>query len=297
MLDQVPGVVAVGELTEIWDAALRRGERCGCGEPFADCPFWSEVGERAFGGWDRIDAERMLATRDSLARNRHLPLLLAGPLLPSFRARVDEYASSLARIFDAVAAVSGCKVIVDASKWPTHAMVLRRIPGLDLRMAHLVRDPRGVSYSWARAVDRPHAMGSRSDLDRSEMRRDHPAVSAFHWTAVNLGIEIITALGVPRHFIRYEDLVAAPRATLVGVLDHASHPAADEALDFVGDGVLRLAPGHGVAGNPSRFRHGDIALRHEDEWMTEMTRGSRLVVDAITYPLAAAYRRSRPSGE
>ena len=73
MLDQVPGVVAVGELTDLWDSALVRGERCGCGVPFAKCEFWSHVGDHAFGGWHRIDAGELLAVHDSVARNRHVP--------------------------------------------------------------------------------------------------------------------------------------------------------------------------------------------------------------------------------
>ncbi len=296
MLDQVPGVVAVGELTDIWDAALSRNERCGCGRPFAECPFWAEVGERAFGGWDQIDAEAMLATHQSVARNRRLPLLLAGPLVPPFRAKVDEYASAISKIYDAVAATSGCRTIVDASKWPSHAMILRRIPGLDLRMVHLVRNPRGVAHSWAQTLERPHALGSRSRHDKHEMRRDHTIKSALHWTVLNLGIELIAATGVPQLFIRYEALVQAPEETLAAIFDYVAQPIPDEAFEFIRDGMVSLAPGHGIAGNPTRFRQGQVQLRAGDEWSTEMSRGARMVVGAITCPVELAYRGRASAG-
>jgi Sulfotransferase family len=290
MLDQVPGVTAVGELTDIWDAALGRNELCGCGKPFADCPFWTDVGARAFGGWDAADAERMLAIHDSVARNRHFLRLLTSSLAPSFRARLDDYAVAVSRILDAVAAVSGCRTIVDASKWPSHAMVLRRSLGYELRMVQLVRDPRGVAYSWARRLERPHAPDSAAQ-DWGEMRRDRPLTSAAHWTALNLGIDLVAALGVPRHFVRYEELVAAPSEMVAGILARAGHAPGPGALDFIDGQTVHLAAGHGIAGNPSRFRQGEVRLRAGEEWSTEMPRRERLLVGAITWPLELAYRR------
>ena len=218
MLDQVPGVVAVGELTDLWDSALVRGERCGCGVPFAKCEFWSHVGDHAFGGWHRIDAGELLAVHDSVARNRHVPLLLTAPLLPSVKEKVDRYAAAFSRIYGGIVAASGSNLIVDASKWASHALVLRRIPGLDLRMVHLVRDPRAVAHSWATSVERPQALGRSSGV---EMRRYRPTASALHWTTINVGIDIASALGIPRHFLRYEQLIASPRETLLGALEHA----------------------------------------------------------------------------
>ena len=43
ILGQVPGMVAVGEVRYIWERAFGENHRCGCGEPFARCPFWSDV--------------------------------------------------------------------------------------------------------------------------------------------------------------------------------------------------------------------------------------------------------------
>jgi len=293
MLDQVPGLVAIGELTELWGAGLCRDERCGCGKPFHACPFWVEVGESAFGGWGRVDGERMRALHDGVARNRHLPLLLAARALPSVSRRADEYAANVARVLDAVATVSGCEVVVDASKWPSHAMILRRIDGLDLRMAQLVRDPRGVAHSWARELDRPHAAGSRSEADMPQMRRDPVARSAAHWTAINLGIELVAALGVPRRLVRYEDLVASPLETLAGVLAFAGRAATEDDLGYVTGTTVKLRAGHGIAGNPARFSHGVIELRAADDWRQELTAGRRLVIDAITLPARAPHRLRR----
>ncbi len=48
-------------------------------------------------------------------------------------------------------------------------------------------------------------------------------------------------------------------------------------------------PTHAVAGNPMRFRQGDIELRLDDEWRSRMPRRDRAVTAAITWPLRLAY--------
>jgi hypothetical protein len=293
MLDQVPGVISVGELTDIWDSGLIRDERCGCGQPFSKCEFWSRVGEVAFGGWQRVDAQALLAMHDTVARNRHVPLLLTGPLPRSARATADGYAAAVGRLYEAIAAASAAGVIVDASKWPSHALILRRIPGLDLRLAHLVRDPRGVAHSWAQRVERPQAI---EDRDGAEMRRYRPSVAALHWTTINLGLEIATRLGIPRQVVRYDDLVASPREVLRDLLNHAGYAADESSLGFIHDGVVRVAPGHGIAGNRLRFKHGELRLHPDERWTVEMQTRTRLAVDSVTRPLSLLYdRRPRRS--
>ena len=65
LLAQEPGMVPVGEVRHLWERGLRDNDLCGCGAPFHDCPFWRAVGERAFGGWHRLDPDYALATARS----------------------------------------------------------------------------------------------------------------------------------------------------------------------------------------------------------------------------------------
>ncbi len=157
LLGEVAGVVPVGEIVHLWQRGLRDNARCSCGQPFADCPFWGEVGSVAFGGWERVDAARMVATARAVDRHRRLPTLLASP--GRLQPELDRYADSLARLFAAIAQVSGATVVVDSSKDPPHGFVLREVPQIDLRAVHLVRDSRGVAYSWTKRVVRPDATG------------------------------------------------------------------------------------------------------------------------------------------
>jgi hypothetical protein len=57
-----------------------------------------------------------------------------------------------------------------------------------------------------------------------------------------------------------------------------------------------LSPSHTVAGNPMRFRTGPTQLRRDDAWRTELPRGRRRLVTALTAPLLARYGYLRRSG-
>ena len=50
-----------------------------------------------------------------------------------------------------------------------------------------------------------------------------------------------------------------------------------------------LGTSHGLSGNPSRFRDGEVTLRADETWRASMSRRDRLVVTAIALPLMLRY--------
>src|SRR5207245_4821641 len=70
ILGQVPGLFSGGEIRDLWARGLIENRQCGCGTPFRSCSFWTEVGRRAFGGWDRIDPPGVLLLARSVDRHR-----------------------------------------------------------------------------------------------------------------------------------------------------------------------------------------------------------------------------------
>src|ERR1700743_2959648 len=72
VLGEMPGAVNVGELIDVFRRTAPLGERCGCGLPFTDCPFWSGVGKRAFGGWQDDHVAEVDRLQGRVARQRHL---------------------------------------------------------------------------------------------------------------------------------------------------------------------------------------------------------------------------------
>lgn len=281
VLARLPGVAAAGEVVHLWERGLRDDERCGCGAPFSVCPRWSAAGRQAFGGWDRVDTDAAVALRWAVDRQRYLPALVAPR--GRFEARVRAYGDRLQRLYRAFAAVSGATAVIDSSKHVSTAFLLRQVPGIDLRVIHVVRDARGVANSWTRAVHRPE-----STEPGSLMPQYHPAHVAVKWVGHNLGVHVLAALGTPTVRVTYEDLVAAPRPTLARLARRLDLDAA-AVDDVVRDGVVDLGTDHTVAGNPMRFRTGPTLLRLDDAWRRELPRRDRRLVDLIAGPLLRSY--------
>jgi Sulfotransferase family len=282
LLGQLPGVCPLGEVVHLWQRDLRDDERCGCGARFSGCDFWRRIGAAAFGGWDRVDVRRVLALRAAVERTRHIPRLATRP-----RRDVEEYAGYYASVYRAAAAVSGARAVVDSSKHGALAYCLRHADDVDLRVVHVVRDSRGVAYSWTKRVTRPETDGA------DEMTRYSPGRSALLWNAHNAAFGLLGRCGVPVHRLRYEELLADPKAALRSLARFAGIEQSTVDLSFLrptADGyVADLGPTHSAAGNPMRFTVGAVPLRRDDAWRRALPVRHRRLVAALTAPLLSAY--------
>ena len=197
-------------------------------------------------------------------------------------ADLDEYVAALGRLYRAIAEVSGASVVIDNSKQVAAALVVRRVPGVDLRLLHLVRSPHGVAYSWTKHV-------SRGDMGGNEMRRRGPGRTALRWDADNLLFERLGRAGTPRLLLRYEDFVTDARGSTTAVLDFLDEPA-DE-LDYVGPDWADLGVEHSVWGNPMRGREGREQLRPDEGWRTGLAQRDARLVSALDRAGARTLRR------
>ena len=282
LLGALPGCVSIGELRHLWRRGIELNQRCGCGEPFWDCPFWSDVGDRAFGGWDNAPHERMLDLQRRVDRFRQLPRLATMPVASGVRRTVDEYAVNAGRVYRAVEEVAQASTVVDSSKSPTFAVILQRVPGIDPVVLHLIRDSRAVAYSWSRRRPMPEVVEGEA-----YMATYGPARAAIDWARSNVAIEAAHMAGIASTRLRYEALVrAAPQelARLRSALDLTAEQTALLAAPVVEVGVQ-----HTVAGNPARFSGDQVRLRPDEEWKSAMSARHRRVVSGLTWPLLTAY--------
>jgi hypothetical protein len=282
MLAQVPGLTAVGEVRDLWLRGCIEDRMCGCGARFHGCEFWTAVGQRAFGGWSNVDPSEMLRLRSKVDRPWTIPNLRRAGLGRREDREAARYVQALGRVYRAIDAVSGSKVIVDSSKIPSYCLLLSRIPGADLRVVHLVRDSRGVVFSWRKHVRKPDRPADPDDMLR------YGVVSASgRYLLYNLLTEGLRRERLPYVRLRYEELVASPADALQRILGGVGE--AGEPLPFIQDGSVTLRPSHTVDGNPMRFARGPVALRLDDEWRTRLGAGDRILVSALTWPLLARY--------
>jgi hypothetical protein len=286
ILGEVDGVFAAGEVRYLWQRGLAESRLCGCGVPVRECPVWGSVLAKAGHLDEPGRVEGVVSLLKRTGRIRNLPAILMGNVRPAFDpARSAGSAgdrAALGSIYAAMAEVTGSRVIVDSSKLPAYANVLTATPGIDLRVVHLIRDPRGAAHSWS----------SRKALTdgaaRSHMEQIGPAKSAFLWDIWNLSGGMLFGRTPDRYLrLRYEDFIADPKETVRRILAMVGMENAE--LPFVSGTEALTTFNHSVAGNPDRLRHGLIRLRQDDRWRTAMARRDQRLVSALTLPLLLHY--------
>ncbi|MCH2132769.1 MAG: sulfotransferase [Phycisphaerales bacterium] len=274
ILDSILGshddVIGLGELEKVHEAGWCGEDYCGCGERVRDCEFWTAVHDR-WTGETSADSQRYMELQGRYTRVRQLPRVVAvsrraaGPF--------GTYSRLTVALYEAVLREAGTRTLVDSSKNPVRALALSRMPGVDLRLIHLVRDPRGVAASLMKAWKRDPRAGIQHDIAALGVNQ-----VAKGWSLVTRLSDWILRRSPPENVVRlrYEDFLADPGASLSAI-----GRAADLDMSSVADQVISGDPihiGHTVAGNRLRMQQA-VALRKKDDWERSIDPEVRSVIE------------------
>jgi Sulfotransferase domain len=284
LLGQLPGFVAAGGLSNLWERGLKENYLCGCGEPFRQCPFWERVGREAFGGWDALDADELVRLKFAVTKYRHAPWHLVPGLRPGFSDQLLAYSDHMARLYAAIKSVSGRRVVVDSSHDVVPALLLRGMPRVRGRILHLVRDSRGVAYSLSKRVLRAEATTAPTYMSRYA-----PARAGLEWVVANLPYHLIRMRPLPRLRIRYESVVASPAIEIPPIVEFFGGTLSTAELSILQGDSIEITENHMVSGNPHRLGTSQVQVRLDDEWRRRMTSKDRMIVTLLTWPLGVAY--------
>ena len=287
ILGQVDGFHSLGEAQYVWDRGLERNLLCSCGSAFRECPLWGPLAGELAAGLDD-DALRSLARlRDRQGPLRTLARSALRGSLPD-RSAWERYRERTGALYRSIHRATGSRVLVDSSKSPAHGLVLASIPGVELYVLHMVRNPRAVAHSWRKKMVYDGSGGEPMYMARLSLR--HSSVS---WIGWNAAIELLWRRRRERYMLlRYEDFVARPRQSLEAVLSLRGEERA--ALPFTGERTVELDTIHSVAGNPNRFATGPVEIRSDEAWKGAMAPSRQLAVASLTWPLLPRYGYLRP---
>ena len=210
VLGEAPNAICVGETRYIWLRGVRDNVECGCGMAFRQCPFWEAVGAEAFGGWDRIDAELIEQLDRAMTWPHTIPAYAASQLPSDITRQTNTYVSYLSSLYAAIARVSKAATIIDTSKAPGFANLLQRIPGCDLRMAHLVRDSRAVAYSWNRRKRMPSPLPGHDGQPEFMARSKSVAIFASKYLGWNAAFHLPSVHRAPYLRLKIRELCGRP---------------------------------------------------------------------------------------
>ncbi len=270
----------VGEVWAAWTDGVHANRNCGCGKRFRDCPFWTAVFDRAFGGFDTPasrHAERAIAHLQS--PREALRLWLSIRRSGRIATETDAYHRVLRPLYRAICDVCGGRVIVDSSKLLRYGALIASMPDVDIRFVNVVRDVRGVVLSRARP-----ALMRDGDLRHATYGNPRYRIVrvVFRWVARNeLSTGLLEVFGGLR--ILYEEFVRDPRPALVALAgaDPATH--AMRQLEVGGDSAVLQ---HQLGGNWVR----GLKLEPRQAWREELPTVVRLATTALAWPFLRRYR-------
>lgn len=283
VLGQIEGFFGCGEIWHFFGRGMTNNELCGCGKPFRKCELWMDVAKRYENDAHAQKPEDIERLQRIFVRTRYLPMLISSGGPSRFQRQLDILRAHLGSLYLAVSEVTGAHVIVDSSKNPVYAHVLGGVDGIGLSVVHLVRDGRGVAYSWSKKRQRPEVLGQVEYMDRHG-----PVRSSAYWVAAQLGSETLK-LRYPYMRIRYEDFIREPKHTTKSLLEFLGHPdLALNGLKHIKEEAVPLGVQHTISGNPMRMEQ-KITLRMDCEWLGQMKKSDKWLVGALTLPLLVRY--------
>jgi hypothetical protein len=173
-------------------------------------------------------------------------------------------------------------VIVDTSKSPVYGRFLMQIPELDVRVLHLVRDPRAIANSFRREKVHP--------ITGKQVERMPLLHSAALWTAWSLTSGGLWRRGERKGTylrVRYEDFVSMPQAVFKEIVEFAGQQFTG--APFVGPNLVELGHNHILTGNFIRYQRGQVVINPDLRWTSEMSAVHKTLVTALTWPLLPFY--------
>jgi Sulfotransferase family len=276
VLNEIPGFLHVGEIHFLWKNSVGEGANnsCGCGTPLTDCDIWSRVLDAGHppGVTPEAHAETVIRRQLAGVRTRHTWRLLRDGVHDD---DIRAHANLMSTTYHAAAEATGSRVLVDTTKIPGESALLPHLRDVDPYFVHLVRDPRAVAQSWSHWKDYAFPMSASR--------------STAYWHGFNSAAAAIIRRWPQRSmFLRYEDFIADPTATIDQLLhlcreDPAANPMA-------GGRTIELHTNHTVTGNPDRFHTGPTLIRdHDDDWRTALSARARLAAAALSWPQFGRY--------
>jgi hypothetical protein len=281
-----PQIATVGEMTGPVLSQDPETYLCSCGSKIRECPFWRQVADQMVERGFSFDCGSF-DTSIRLGKGRQAQRLLSGSLFSTALEDLRESALALwpaqtrrlrylvarnVALAASVLQVTRKSIFFDASKNPMTIRHLARVPGIDLRVVHLVRDVRGASLSkrknrgetnWPLAIT---AWTRKNRIIEQQLKR----LPAEHWTR-----------------IRYEDLCHAPERTMNQFFRFCGLPPVGLPQDF---SSIR----HHIVGNRMRLTNvGQVRL--DEEWRRVLVPEEVLSAEKIAGTMHVRYGYSRMS--
>jgi hypothetical protein len=282
MLGAHSDVATSGEV-QLWPHEIMEGGvlPTGSGEYVQNCSFWQEMRRRVAPLQQPAPQIHHFRETHNAGRTLRLSRLQdfsPGPLPERTEAKIQQYAENNYRLFktflDLVEERTGSRPtwVVDASKDPFRLLWLARSGLFNIKVFHMVKDPRGFIFSVTK-------QWIREEVPFQNIRRlYYTSRQSLAWVIRNH----LYARLAQHHIadadymlVQYEQLATDPYAVFQQACDLIGCAYEPEAVDNFRDG----SP-FAMAGNP--MRQDDRPIQLDERWKKQLPSSSRLLAQLIT---------------
>jgi len=284
ILGQFDGFFFAGEICKIWRYGLMENRICGCGLPFKECSFWTNIIDNAFGGLGKINGQEIYGLRQRSAYMRHIPLMLIPKGMSLLSPQFQRFQNVLEKLYHSIQSQVGCKVIVDCSKSASYGYILNSIESIDMYIVHLVRDPRGVANAKLEKKLYQPNNGTPVYTGQADVFK-----SAIIWDVQNFAIEAFwKKLGERYIRIHYEDFCNHPEDSVSRIMEMLKEDKTGS--PFIGQRCVKLDQNtHTAAGNPVRFDSGEVEIKPDMAWRKGLDNRIKAYIKCLTWPYFFKY--------
>lgn len=267
-----PQIATIGEMTGVIESEDPDEYLCSCGEKIIECDFWKSI-KASMAAKDITFDVANFNMRYMLGTQRYIRRLRTGSLRsnqleairdvlmrwwPGQTQQLKRIGSRNQALVESVLDVTGKPVFLDSSKYHMRIKYQLRYTSLDIKVIHLVRDPRGVVNSYL------NYNPGMTSMEAAKL-----------WVYGNHNIERqLHALpndGFIR--VRYEDLCTALDQTLERLYSFCGVE-----VGFHADDIHSAA--HHIVGNKMRLRNlSEIKL--DERWKKTLTENQLVEIDKV----------------
>lgn len=272
IMDSHSQIFGAGEFQLYFFRPDSRIQSCMCGKLVTECPFWKKV-------FKNLNLESGLP----LYKKRKDFLLNRKNYLDSYYHRpvnLKKYIELNEELYENILKHSGKKIVFDSSKWPERAELLLNSNKLDITILHLVRNGKGVTWSYRNRHPNPGEKKA-TWLCGNKWNRYPNFIKGIktmhHWLSRNLYIETLRRRNRVNYiFFRYEDFVKNPEDILSHILKKLKLSFEAQMMNFRNKGDH-----HQIAGNPRIKKEQSIEIKEDVCWKKDIPLIYRITFDLL----------------